>query len=312
MRKTLVLTAIAAVCIALVFIAHTTIVKRNSPVSEKWCWCFKTFFYCSPVVAGDMVYVAYSTSRGYGENCLYAINRDSGELEWEYCEDDAEYFSSPSVADGVVYTRRMGKYSDDRDYLYAVDAANGTMRWRFELGDVLGEICASPTVVEGIVYVKSTDTLLYAVDAQNGELLWQFETEEFIRSSAPAAANGVVCITTDNYLYAIDTQSGELNWQYMIRCSPRELSLTVADDAVYMVTIEGRFNSIDKGRLYAIDIVSGEKRWEYECEVYGELLVIDAPPSVVDGMVFLGATHIDGDFGEYVYFGVMCGSHELC
>jgi outer membrane protein assembly factor BamB len=61
---------------------------------------------------------------------------------------------------------------------------------------------SSPDVVNGVVYVGSSDSKLYALDAISGTLKWSYTTGGSIDSS-PAVANGVVYAGShDDSLYA--------------------------------------------------------------------------------------------------------------
>jgi outer membrane protein assembly factor BamB len=69
-------------------------------------------FLSSPAVAAGVVYF------GSGDNHVYALDAQSGELKWKFKTGDVVH-ASPAVSGGVVY---IGSW--DRN-LYALDAKTG-------------------------------------------------------------------------------------------------------------------------------------------------------------------------------------------
>ena len=122
-----------------------------------------------------------------------------------------------------------------------MDTVDGTEQWRFDAG---GEV-ASPTVVDGTVYIGSYDSGLHAVDAETGTEQWNFETA-YVTKSSPTVANGTVYIGS-GILHAVDAQTGAEQWRFPdggVVASP-----AVAEETVY-VSSEG-------SNLYAIDTQTG-------------------------------------------------------
>ena len=66
--------------------------------------------------------------------------------------------------------------------------------WSYTTG---GAVQASPSVVDGVVYVGSSDSNLYALKASTGAKLWSFPTGSSEYDS-PAVANGVVYVGSSN------------------------------------------------------------------------------------------------------------------
>jgi outer membrane protein assembly factor BamB len=46
--------------------------------------------------------------------------------------------------------------------IYSLDAKTGNLRWRFQTDS---PVTSSPTIVDGVVYVGSTDRYVYALPA---------------------------------------------------------------------------------------------------------------------------------------------------
>ena len=85
------------------------------------------------------------------------------------------------------------------------------LRWKYKTG---GPIHASPVIVDGTVYVGSTDGVLYALDAKRWGVKWTFRTGDAIRYAAAVWNNHVYFSSRDNYVYALDAKTGELVWKF--------------------------------------------------------------------------------------------------
>ncbi len=149
----------------------------------------------------------------------------------------------------------------------------GKLKWSFSTG---AAIHSSPAVVDGIVYIGSTDYKLYALDADTGAKLWEFPTGSWVESS-PTVANGVVYFgSNDGKLYALDAQTGEKLWHFTTRY-PIKSSPALADGIIY-------FGGTD-GHIYALDAVTGGKLWDDEVRGW-----ITSSPAVANGIVYAGST----------------------
>jgi len=151
-----------------------------------------------------------------------------------------------------------------------IDAA---LLWNYETQDT---IFSSPAVVEGAVYVGSSDNYLYALEATSGKLLWKYLTGAGINSS-PAVVEGTVYVGSfDNNLYAVEAKSGELLWKYLtgadINSSP-----AVAEGTVYVGSSDNN--------LYALEATSGKLLWKYLTGAD-----INSSPAVAEGTVYVGSS----------------------
>ena len=86
-----------------------------------------------------------------------------------------------------------------------VAADPGDQQWRFETD---GGVGSSPTVVDGTVFVGSSDNIspahVYALDAADGTEQWRFETDDRVWSS-PTVVDGTVFVgSLDDDVYALD------------------------------------------------------------------------------------------------------------
>jgi len=75
-------------------------------------------------------------------------------------------------------------------------------------------------VVEGSVYVGSSDGFLYALDAKNGSLKWKYETDGEILGAANwvHSPDGqmlwILVGSYDGILHCVDSTSGKAVWTY--------------------------------------------------------------------------------------------------
>lgn len=144
--------------------------------------------------------------------------------------------------------------------------------WTFQTEN---EILSSPAVVDGRVYIGSSDNKTYCLDASSGEEEWSYLTGGTLLSS-PAVVSGKVYIGSyDGNMYCLNAETGEEVWIFetddYIYSSP-----TVVNARVY-------FGGYD-GFLYCLDGDNGSEIWSYDLEesVYGS-------PAVTNDQVYIGA-----------------------
>jgi outer membrane protein assembly factor BamB len=149
----------------------------------------------------------------------------------------------------------------------------------------VGDLSASPAVVEGRVYIAGSfasvffrGANIYCLEAATGEIRWRFKTQQQVFAS-PAVVNGrVYCgegLHSDgnSSLYCLDATSGSLLWSFPTK-SHVESSPAVVDGKVF-------FGAGDDG-LYCADTSSGKQVWHYE-NVH-----VDVPPAVDETRVYFG------------------------
>jgi outer membrane protein assembly factor BamB len=229
---------------------------------QRWTAPLRFTGSCSPVVAGDMLYVA--TQEGH----VAAFAKETGEELWHF-RNDSLLFGSPAVLDNVLVI------GDEKGQVTALDAASGRELWQEIIG---GEIFATPAVAEGTVYLVTNEPSIVALDLRTGREQWRSGVGG---ESSPATKDGVVYVGGDDQsLRALDGDSGEIRWSsplgYVI-----ESSATISEDAVFVAS---------GPTINAIDREDGETLWTH---VTGGDVTADL--SIVAGMVI--ADSHDG----YVY-----------
>ena len=147
--------------------------------------------------------------------------------------------------------------------------------WSYTAGAGLD---SSPAIVNGVVYIASSDCNLYAINATSGSLLWKTSlgVGSFFIFSTPAVANGVVYVgSADNNLYAVNATNGNLLWKFATG-GPVGSSPAVVGGNVY-------FGSWD-GNVYAVNASTGIQSWKFTT---GNS--VDSSPAVANGVVYIGS-----------------------
>jgi len=204
------------------------------------------------------------------------------------------YFASHLPAEDARMFRGNPQHTGVYD---APGVANfSKVKWKFHTG---GMVIGSPAVVQGVIYVGSTDGNLYAIDSESGKLKWKFQAKSRVPSS-PAVANGTVYFAAYNgTFYALDASTGALKWKFQTggerRFAGKHLhgvqpvaetmpdpfdcylsSPLVSNGAVY-------FGSGD-GNVYSLNAASGAVNWKFKT---GD--VVHASPAIADGTLFIGS-----------------------
>jgi outer membrane protein assembly factor BamB len=205
----------------------------------------------SPAVANGKVYF------GSGDGNVYALDAQSGVLQWKFPTRDVVH-ASPAVYNNTVY---VGSWDS---YLYAIDAETGQEKWSLKTGEdatIHNQVGfqSSPAVVDGVVYVGCRDAHVYAVDAATGRKKWDYPTSKSWVNGTPAVRDGMVYVgTSDSARFmALDAKTGRLRFNFDAKAYMFS-SAALAGDLAYV----GDHN----GKLYAIDAKSGKLVWEFQTE----------------------------------------------
>ena len=149
----------------------------------------RTSIQSSPAVSGGAVYF------GARDGLLYALDRATGRLRWQFDHHVSWVNSSPAVADGLVFAA-----SSDAQFAQGVDTASGEERWR--AADI-SLMWASPTVAGDAVIIGAADGVLRAFDRASGSRLWEYRLGGGIFSSATVAGGRVYVGADDGNVYAL-------------------------------------------------------------------------------------------------------------
>ena len=177
-----------------------------------------------PIVAGGMVYVGVMNGK------FYAINADSGQIEWVYQAGGAISHTA-AVADGTVY------FGCEDGRVYALNVQTGALRWSYTTG---GPLLSSPIVVAQTVLIGSFDGYLYALNT-DGTLKWRYQTGGRVWTSPAAdeANNRVYFGSEDMYAYCVALDDGHLIWRTRLQgISMRNTYPVLGGDTVIFTTIK--------------------------------------------------------------------------
>ncbi len=270
-----------------------------------------------PTVADGMVYVTTSESAEYGGQVgtsqFACLNAYTGQIIWQLPIEALAPRESAIVAYGDLYiipgevTTAVDAINGDEynrinqvwafgsnttavsDWsMFRADATHSStaqvgpsslsLDWTFA---TQGAVISSPTVVDGIVYVGSTDKNIYALGAWSGNLIWNFTTKDAIESS-PAVANGLLYTGGDDgYVYCLNAYTGALMWQTFVN---GDLPFTFGDIVLKSSPVVSGgivyVGSLD-GYMYALDANNGNVLWQTQTNG-----PIESSPIVSDGAVY--------------------------
>ena len=170
------------------------------------------------------------------------------------------------------------------------------VKWKFHTG---GRVISSPAVVDGVVYVGSTDGNVYAIDAASGAQKWKFETKSW-EVSSPAVVSGVVYfLSYDGHLYALDAATAQVKWKFAtggekhyaathlhylqpaVETMPDPWDFFLSSPAVWNGAVY--FGSSD-GNVYSLEASSGALKWKFKT---GD--VVHSSPAIADGVLYIGS-----------------------
>ena len=118
-------------------------------------------------------------------------------------------------------------------------------------------LLASPSVVDGRVYLTTQDGLAVALDAETGKTLWEHSTG-LPSSSTPAVTNGIVVIgLRPGEIVALDNETGSVLWHWRKRDGENHIftSPIIVNGTVY----------VGSGRtLRAFDVYTGQQLWDFK------------------------------------------------
>jgi outer membrane protein assembly factor BamB len=136
----------------------------------------------SPAVAGGIVYATSSDHK------VYALDASTGKKLWNFLADGSA-ICSPAIANGVVYAASTRS-------LYAIDAKSGALVWSRRLRGI--GYLPSLVAANGVVYVTAARTGTgYAIDGSTGRKLWSSGPGEY-QSSPVVVNGTLYLASTDN------------------------------------------------------------------------------------------------------------------
>jgi outer membrane protein assembly factor BamB len=237
----------------------------------------------SPLVLGDLVYLV--TGNGVDEGHLHipsqsapsfvALNKDTGELVWEYTVLDRVLhgqWSSPSA--GIVNGKTQIVFPGGDGWVYALEPATGELIWHFncnpkdsewELGGygTKNNLIATPVFENGRVYIGVGQDPehgtgvghLYCIDASGtGDVttthqVWHRGNDDFGRTMSTAAIKDGIVYITDlaGIFFALDAETGKAFWTHDLKSAVWGSPMW-ADGKIYMGDENGKVTIFAHGK----------------------------------------------------------------
>src|SRR4029453_3872455 len=189
--------------------------------------------------------------------------------------------SWPAPADWTTYGFDLtrNRFNPQEGLINAATVPGLDVRWFFSTGTGTAAVTASPSVVEGVVYVGAWNGTMYALDAFSGQPLWTFninDPDPENRGGFPGiqafetVVDGVVYFgAADANVYALDALTGALMWKHSVGDPTVEgahvwSSPAVFNGKVYVGKSSHRDDPCVRGAVIALDAETGAEVWEFD------------------------------------------------
>ena len=145
--------------------------------------------------------------------------------------------------------------------------------WIFQTGDYENGLQATPIVIDGIIYLSTSNAWVFALDGATGRVIWEYHFT--LGKALPygkqnrgvAVGHGHVFLgTADNHIVAIDQKTGAEQWRVNVEDSRQcGCSITGAPLVVKAIVVAGVTggDSAHRGYLTAFDVNTGRMRWRF-------------------------------------------------
>ncbi|MEM7408733.1 MAG: PQQ-dependent dehydrogenase, methanol/ethanol family [Myxococcota bacterium] len=191
--------------------------------------------------------------------------------------DDAQLRAAG--ADPETWLTYGGNYAEQRySTLAAIDAGNVAdlgLAWSYDLGTRRG-LEATPIVVDGVLYLTGTWSVVFAIDARTGKLLWRHDPQvpremggklccDVVNRGVAVYRGRVYAGTLDGRLQALEAKTGELVWSEVTVDQTKPYSITMAPRVVKGNIIVGNGGAEFgvRGYFSAYDADTGALRWRF-------------------------------------------------
>jgi len=149
--------------------------------------------------------------------------------------------------------------------------------WKFKTND---SIKSSPAIVDGLVFIGSSDENVYAIDLESGKKVWAYKTTDAVEASPCVVKGSVFVGSLDGFLYALNAENGSLKWKYETEGQiPGAANWTLSPDGQQLWILVGSYDN----KLHCVDSTNGNILWTYETDNY-----INGSPAVDDRKAAFG------------------------
>lgn len=142
----------------------------------------------TPMVADGLVFAASGLLEVGPSDKITALDVRDGSARWTFPSPDGQPVYNGAVGNGAVYI------SSNNGNVYRLDETTGKEApgWPFRTRAAIGYLAG---LVDGVLYVSSSDHYIYAVDVGSGLEIWKFELKG--APNVPAIVDGRIFVGTD-------------------------------------------------------------------------------------------------------------------
>lgn len=230
-----------------------------------------------PIVAGGLIFTLDSRSQ------VTATTKD-GKTAWTRSLVPASDKEGDASGGGIAFGDGRLFVTTGFGEVHALDPATGGEIWKQKLD---APATASPTVVDGLVYVISRDNVAWAIETGNGRVRWELPGTPSISGmvgGAGAAVTDQLAIFpfASGELVAALRQGGVRLWGATVAGRRKGFAYAnITDIVADPVVADGvLYTGNQSGRAVAMSVDSGERLWTANSGAYG-------PVWVAGGSVFL-------------------------
>ncbi len=192
--------------------------------------------FSTPTVVGDVMFI------GSCAGAFYAINKNSGQLQWSYDirkdGNQVSFHGNPLVSGKLILIGTDRNCTPDGiGHVYAFEQDSGKVRWKYRSTSVPTDIIQ----LNSTVYFGSFQDIWSAADLQTGALKWSFSTGASneacdMPKGAVPYKNRLFIAGLDGVIYSLDAVSGRVIWKRKLATAP-STTLALRDNALYIGTI---------------------------------------------------------------------------
>ncbi len=170
-------------------------------------------------------------------------------------------------------------YSEQRfsplDKINTGNVGNLGLAWSYELATNRG-VETTPIVVDGVMYVTSSWSLVYALNAKTGQPLWKYDPQvpretgfkaccDVVNRGVAVWKGRVYVATLDGRLIALDAKTGQPVWSVVTVDQSKPYTITMAPRIIKGKVMVGNSGSEYgvRGYMSAYDVDTGKLVWRF-------------------------------------------------
>ena len=149
------------------------------------------------------------------------------------------------------------------------------LAWHFDFPTRRG-IESTPLIIDGVMYVTSSWSMVFALDARTGEEIWSYDPQvppiwarnaccDAVNRGVAAWGDKVFVGTLDGYLVALERQTGDVVWRVNTIDREQPYTITGAPRVIRGKVIIGNGGAEFgvRGYVSAFDAETGEQVWRF-------------------------------------------------